>query len=199
MTPKEERFVAEYLIDLNGTQAAKRAGYEGDRYTLKVTASRLLTDANLRAAVREAMKARSRRTRITQDKVLRELAVIAFSDIGDYLDFTGDAIKPKAPKSICGQSRRALASWKTKKTNALQGEKIVETRMDECKLYDKVSALEKVMKHLGMFQQKEPLGVLLALLPEDLRESVRKALAEQVFPGSAGNPAREEEGPKTGP
>ena len=68
MTPKQRRFVDEYLIDLNGTQAAIRAGYSAR--TANEQAARLLANASVSAAVAEAQANRSLRTGITADYVL---------------------------------------------------------------------------------------------------------------------------------
>src|SRR5215469_1569992 len=83
LTPKQSRFVEEYLVDLNGKQAAIRAGYSPK--TAEVQASRLLRYAQVQAALKAAMEARSKRTQITADRVVTELAKLAFANLGDYL------------------------------------------------------------------------------------------------------------------
>ena len=80
---KQARFVEEYLVDLNGKQAAIRAGYSAK--AAEVQASRLLNFAKVRIAITAAMRARSRRTAISADRVLLELAAIAFSNIFDFI------------------------------------------------------------------------------------------------------------------
>jgi phage terminase small subunit len=74
MTPKQARFIEEYLIDLNATQAAIRAGYA--ERSANVTASKLLTKANIQSAIQKAQAARSERTQITVDKVLDDIELI---------------------------------------------------------------------------------------------------------------------------
>jgi len=86
LTPKQQRFVEEYLIDLNATQAAIRAGYS--EKTAEVQGCRLLTIAKIGLAVREAMEKRSARTEITADRVLQEYAKLGFANMADYI--TGD-------------------------------------------------------------------------------------------------------------
>ena len=71
LTPKQARFVEEYLVDLNATQAAIRAGYSAK--TAEVQGSRLLGNVKVAAAIREAQEARSERTGITQDEVIQGL------------------------------------------------------------------------------------------------------------------------------
>lgn len=75
MTPKKQAFVREYLIDLNATQAAIRAGYSPK--TAKQQGARLLTDVDVAKAIREAKDARIERVEITQDWVLARLASVA--------------------------------------------------------------------------------------------------------------------------
>ena len=86
LTDKQKRFVAEYLVDLNATQAAIRAGYS------KKTADRigpeLLGKTCVSEAIQVAMRDREKRTEITQDRVLNELGKVAFAKAADYTDAT---------------------------------------------------------------------------------------------------------------
>ena len=86
LTDKQKRFVAEYLVDLNATQAAIRAGYS------KKTADRigpeLLGKTCVLEEVQKAMADREKRTEITQDRVLNELGKVAFAKAADYTDAT---------------------------------------------------------------------------------------------------------------
>ena len=84
MTKKQKRFVEEYLIDLNATQAAIRAGYSP--HTAKDIGCENLAKPNIAAAISQAMAERSRRTGINQDRVLQELARIGFAKITDVVD-----------------------------------------------------------------------------------------------------------------
>lgn len=79
LTPRQQIFVLEYLIDLNGTQAAIRAGYA--RSGAKSQAHHLLRRPEISAAIRDAMAERARRTGITRERVLEEYARIAFADL----------------------------------------------------------------------------------------------------------------------
>ena len=78
LSKKHRAFVSEYLIDLNGTQAVIRAGYAPG--CARVTATRLLADANISAAIHDEFMARSLRTEITQDFVLNRLQIEALGD-----------------------------------------------------------------------------------------------------------------------
>jgi hypothetical protein len=90
LTSRQSRFIEEYLIDLNGKQAAVRAGYSAK--SAEVQASRLLRNTAVQAAIGEAMQARSQRTEVTADRVVAELAKLAFADMRDYWPRPGETI-----------------------------------------------------------------------------------------------------------
>ena len=140
MTKKQKRFVEEYLIDLNATQAAIRAGYSPA--TAKEIGCENLTKPNIAAAVSQAMAERSRRTGINQDRVLQELARIGFAKITDVVDPETAKIRPDASDDdlACIQSIKI-------KPNEFGTER-------EVKMYDKKSALVDLGKHLGLFKDK---------------------------------------------
>ena len=144
MTKKQKRFVEEYLIDLNATQAAIRAGYSPA--TAKEIGCENLTKPNIAAAVSQAMAERSRRTGINQDRVLQELARIGFAKITDVVDPETAKIRPDASDDdlACIQSIKIKPSeFGTER---------------EVKLYDKKSALVDLGKHLGLFKDKLELN-----------------------------------------
>ena len=84
LTDKQRRFVEEYLVDLNATAAARRAGYS--ERTADHIGPELLGKTWVAVAIQEAMQQRSRRTEITQDRVLNELAIVAFGEGSDEKD-----------------------------------------------------------------------------------------------------------------
>ena len=144
MTKKQKRFVEEYLIDLNATQAAIRAGYSP--HTAKDIGCENLAKPNIAAAISQAMAERSRRTGINQDRVLQELARIGFAKITDIVDPETAKIRPDASDDdlACIQSIKI-------KPNEFGTER-------EVKLYDKKSALVDLGKHLGLFKDKLELN-----------------------------------------
>ena len=83
MTKKQKRFIEEYLIDLNATQAAIRAGYSPK--TAKDIGCENLAKPNISDAIDKAMAERSRRTGINQDRILLELARIGLAKITDVV------------------------------------------------------------------------------------------------------------------
>ena len=144
MTAKQERFVEEYLIDLNATQAAIRAGYSPK--TANEQGARLLAKVSVQTAISKAQAERSRRTGINQDRVLLELAKVAFLNPVDVIDMDGATIRGEANRD----DTACIASVKVKTIPTDDGQ-ITER---EVKVYDKLKALELLGKHLGMFTDR---------------------------------------------
>lgn len=151
MTPKQEQFCYEYMRDLNGAQAAIRAGFSKD--TAREQASRLLSNVNIRDRVKKLQKELAERTMVSAEMVVQELTRIGFSNIQDYLE-TGNAIADLT--QIPYETASAVESVKKSITEFEGGSKTVTTFT----LHDKVSALEKLGRHLGIFEidnkQKRP-------------------------------------------
>lgn len=144
MTDKQKRFVDEYLIDLNATQAAIRAGYKPNN--AQQMGSENLSKPVISSAIAKAMAERSKRTGINQDRVIRELARIGFAKITDIVDPETAKIHENASEDdlACIQSIKI-------KPNEFGTER-------EVKLYDKKSALVDLGKHLGMFKDRMELS-----------------------------------------
>lgn len=145
MTKKQKRFIEEYLIDLNATQAAIRAGYSPD--TARSIGSENLTKPDIQARIAKAMAERSRRTGVNADRVVMELAKIAFVNASDVIDAETATLKPDAAP----EDTAAIQSVKVKTF----GEDGLER---EIKMADKLKALELLGKHLGMFKDKVELS-----------------------------------------
>lgn len=158
MTKKQKRFVEEYLIDLNATQAAIRAGYSPK--TAQEQASRMLSNVMVQDAVAKAMAVRSRRTGINQDRILYELAKIAFANMADVVDLDSAKVKPDASREdlSCIQSVRIKPNeWGTER---------------EVKLYDRKAALELLGRHLGMFKDNLNLTVETSQKLDDILRQI---------------------------
>lgn len=147
LTAKQKRFIDEYLIDLNATQAAIRAGYSPD--SAKEIASENLTKPNIADAIAKAMALRSRRTGINQDRVLLELAKIAFLNPVDVINMDSATIIDEASRD----DTAAIASVKVKRIPTEDGD-ITER---EVKTYDKIKALELLGKHLSLWDKSDRL------------------------------------------
>ena len=161
LTEKQARFVAEYLVDLNATEAAKRAGYsEKTAYSIGFEN---LRKPEIQEAIQAAMDARSKRTEITQDMVLQELARIAFANGTDF----ARVVSREAPTTIIddeGNPQQVMGSVQSvrlldtkdvdpEKRAAIAGIKEGKYGI-EVKSYDKVKALELLGQHLGLFGGK---------------------------------------------
>lgn len=144
MTKKQKRFVEEYLVDLNATQAAIRAGYSPD--TAQQMGSENLSKPVIKNAIYKAIAERSRRTGINQDRVIQEIAKLAFLNPIDVIDMDEATIKGEANRD----DTACIASVKVKVIPGEDGN-ITER---EIKTYDKLKALELLGKHLGMFTDK---------------------------------------------
>ena len=143
MTNKQARFVEEYLIDLNATQAAIRAGYSPN--TAQEIGADNLKKPMIKSAVDAAMAERSTRTGVNQDRVVRELARIAFVKITDVANSDG-TIKTDASDDDLA----CIESIKVKRSDNDTGYMFER----EVKLSSKMKALELLGKHLGMFSDK---------------------------------------------
>lgn len=143
LTKKQKIFADEYLIDLNATRAYKVAypSVKKDE-TARTNGSRMLTNANVADYIAERMQERQKRTEITQDRVLEELALIAFSRATDFAEVKKGIVYIKDTSKLSSDQVRAIAGIKQGKFGV------------EIKLNDKEKALELLGRHLGMFKDK---------------------------------------------
>lgn len=148
LTPKQKRFVAEYLLDLNATAAAKRAGYS--EKTACEQAARLLANVKVQTAVQEAEQARQERTEITQDMVLREMSKLAFFDIRKMFDKNG---KPLDISALDADTAAALVGLDVQDVTDNDGNYIGFVK--KYKMADKIRALELLGKHLGAWEPRD--------------------------------------------
>ena len=151
LTEKQKRFVEEYLIDLNATQAAIRAGYSAK--TANEQGARLLVNVSIQKAISRAMTARSNRTNISQERVVNELAKIAFLNIADLIDQNGNM------KSNVSRDDMAGIEWMRSRGIETENGYVKET---EFRLTSKLKALELLGRHLGMFTDRVELSGLQA-------------------------------------
>ena len=148
MTPRQERFISEYLVDLCGAKAAIRAGYSAK--TAKEQASRLLTNANVRAAIENGKASQLERAELSADRVLEELRRVAFSNLVDFFDVDGN-LKPV--QDLTPEQGSGLASLELILKNAEGGNGKVD-RVLKLKLCDKLRALELLAKHYGLLVER---------------------------------------------
>lgn len=180
MTPKQARFVSEYLIDLNATAAAKRAGYS--KKTAEKIGHQLLEKIRVAAAIASAIKKREKKTEITAERVIKELADIAFLRSDEVFTINGDHVTVKDTAEMSDAAKRALAS--ASQTVTTSGGSIT------VKLCDKIKALELLGRHLALFTDKLQAsgpdgGPLLVLGAEMTAEAARRArqIAQEIKNG----------------
>jgi len=148
LTPKQKRFVAEYLLDLNATQAAIRAGYSKRSATMQ--GARLLTKDNVARAVAEATKRVTQRAELSAVKVLEEIGHVAFCDVRAFFDAKGNL---KRISELNAEESAALAGFEVIIKNAEAGDGKTD-KIHEIKLWDKVRALEMLAKYFGLLTEK---------------------------------------------
>ena len=157
LTPKQMRFVDEYLVDFNATQAAIRAGYKAK--TAHVIGAENLRKPKIAEEIARRQKDLQKRTEVSQDRVVKELARIAFANIADYLhvetqtrtkddgtEVTYQTVMFNETQELSADQRAALAVVK-QSVNGF-----------ELKLHDKIKALELLGRHIGMFNDKLSLS-----------------------------------------
>lgn len=188
LTSKQKLFADEYLIDLNATRAYK-AVYKHVKSddVAAVNGNRLLRNAKVMEYINQRMKEREKRTEITQDKVIKELAAIAFAKGTDFAKVveepiimnghyvvdpdTGEVKKQEVVKitptdKLSEEKQKAIACIKEGKYGI------------EVTTCDKVRALELLGKHLGMFKEKVEVNGIInnpyeGLTTEELKKLVR--------------------------
>lgn len=179
LTDRQERFVEEYLVDLNATQAAIRAGYSAR--TANEQAARLLANVSVGEAVARAKAERSARIGLTQDRVLEELAAIGFARMPDYADWgRGTQMSLKSSEELTDRQAAAIAQvTETEKfiKSTGDGEQLM-SRERTIKLHDKLGTLKLLGQHMGMFADRHehtgkdgaPLTFTIAIDRKDDRD-----------------------------
>lgn len=162
LTPKQQLFIQEYMIDLNATQAAIRAGYSAK--TAHSIGVENLGKPEISSALQEAMDERAARTNITQDRVLRELARIGFADMRKLLRWTGnrtvmDLEAAEESGEVEIRHTNMVMLYDSDELDADTAAAISEISQTKegalkVKLHDKQAALVNIGKHLGMFTEK---------------------------------------------
>lgn len=143
LTLRKTIFCDEYIKDFNGTQAAIRAGYSAK--TANEQAVRLLANVSIQSYISDLLKKRSERTEITQDRVLLEIARLAFNDPRKVFDKNNSLLPINQWPD---EAAAAISSIKITESTDADGAVLVQTK--EVKFWDKGRQLELAAKHLGM-------------------------------------------------
>jgi len=158
LTLKQSIFVDEYIKDKNALQAAIRAGYS--EASAGWRGCTLLKDPKVQAAIEDRLQAAQARSQVTVDRVLTELARIAFADITDIVSVEGGKVRVRDTRDLPPETRKAISE--ITETGAAGG-------TIKVKLHDKIKALELIGRHLAMFKDK---------LDVDAGETIVGVLAE---------------------
>jgi phage terminase small subunit len=138
LTPKQQRFADEYLVDLNACQAAIRAGYSPR--SARSQGYRLLTNDDIQELIQKGAAERSKRCEVDADRVLTEAARLAFSDMRDFISWGPNGVTLRPSDELSDDAAACISE-------------IVETRTKDgartirFKLHDKKGSLELVGKH----------------------------------------------------
>jgi phage terminase small subunit len=152
LSDKHQRFVAEYLVDLNATAAYKRAGYNATTRAATVNAARLLTNADIAAAIAAGQAKVLQKLELTAERVLQEVARIAFFDLRKMFDSEGNPIpvhKLDADTAAAINGLDVLEEFEgSGKDRVLIG------HVKKYKIADKNAALGNALKVLGLLREK---------------------------------------------
>lgn len=174
LTDQQLRFIAEYLVDLNASAAAKRAGYS--EHSADQQAWALMQIPEVRARIHAGLSHQVKGTKIRRARVLRELALLAFSDVEHYhIDEFGNLkMAPGAPRG----ASRAVSSIKRKRKTYTDKDGNPITEVDvEFRLWNKPDMLKLAGRHVGLFAEKV-VPDLKDASPEDL--ATLRRLAERA-------------------
>lgn len=183
MNARKRRFVDEYLIDLNAAQAAIRSGYSAK--TARSIGQRLLTDVDISALIATAIAERAERTKITQDCVLQELAILLRSDVRHF-EIDNETGKLVLTDSAPDSAWRAVSSVKHRRIVTGRGDDRETTYEVEFRLWDKPAAVKMAGQHLAMFTEKHEVtlpagaGVLAVPVAPGAEQWAAGAAAQQA-------------------
>lgn len=185
LTPDEERFVDEYLIDRNGTAAYVRAFPGTKRASAGKMAARMKAKAAVKAAIADGLSELRRACRTSAANEVKGLALLANYDVGGAFDLSKDDWVLLPPRQIPIETRLAIVGIKFKRRRETGPGGVTRATVEdvEYKFADKLAARDKLMRHLGLYKDLPPLEVLLAALPTDVAQAVRAALAAAVLAG----------------
>lgn len=192
LTAKQARFVAEYLVDLNATQAAIRAGYS--EKTARSIGYENLTKPHIAAAIAEGKAGQLEQADVTAERVLKELACIGFADVRHLFEWDEERAAFVPSKSLTRERAAAVQSVKAETTHFDREDGTRETKIKlELKTHDKLGALREIGKHLGIAERHEhtgkdggPIETRVVRLP--LRERDAKSWAGRFRPEHVSGP-----------
>jgi phage terminase small subunit len=182
LPPKQKRFVEQYLLDLNATQAAIRAGYSAK--SARVDGPRMLSNAAISEAIAELVEERSKRTQVAADQIIEELSKLAFVNMDDYMRVGKDG-DPYVDLSAATRAHKAgLIAFECHDYKDGRGEDARDVRKVSIKINPaKFAALVKLGEHVGLFGKVDTgkgseNGIDLARI--EAREQMRIEKLEEI-------------------
>lgn len=172
LTPKQLRFVDEYLIDLNATQAAIRSGYS--KRTAGSQGFDLLKKPEVVSALEAKRKELASKAGITRERILEEMASLAFSDLRGIFDEDG-ALRPI--HTLTAGQAAAISSIEVEGPTKRNPNWVTKV-----KLWDKGKQLENLLKHLGMAEDKQPDAAPTGVIPPQLAAVLERAAKITIPP-----------------
>ncbi|ENX01467.1 hypothetical protein F900_01834 [Acinetobacter modestus] len=148
---KQQRFVDEYLVDRNATQAAIRAGYSAK--TANEIGAQNLAKLSIKEAIAIGEAEIAERTKITQDMVIKELAKIGFSNMLDYITITNGGDPVTDFSALTRDQAAAISEITVEEYTEGRGDDARNVKRTKFKLSEKRSALVDIGKHIGMFKE----------------------------------------------
>jgi phage terminase small subunit len=139
LNPKQKRFCEEYIIDLNASAAYKRAGYDATGAVADANASRLLRNARVKEYIDKLQSKRSHDTGITSERVLKEVARIAFADATNIWKEVEKGVVLKNFSEIDVDTKAAIAEIT-----------VINGKKTQVKMHSKTAALKDLMAYLGL-------------------------------------------------
>ncbi len=167
LTSRQDQFCREYLIDLNASAAARRAGYS--EKSAGRQAQENLQKPLIQARIKELMAERAERVQVKADQVLEELAKVAFSDIRDVVTWDGTGLRVSPSDEISDAAAGAIKRVRVRgnaQQSAERGDGKV--RSVEVVLHDKLQALALLTRHLGMDARTQAQPNVVVIAPEKL-------------------------------
>jgi phage terminase small subunit len=184
LTPKQKRFVVEYLVDLNATKAAERAGYS--KKTANEQGSRLLANVSVSSAIATKQEKRLLELEITGERVLNELALLGFSNMLDYICVGENGAARVDLSKLTRDQAAAMQEITVEEFTERTGEDedgkptFENMRRTKFKLTDKRGALVDLGRHLKLFTDKVQVEDERRLEVQDVKEKLRARLLKRV-------------------
>lgn len=144
LTPRQERFCQEYAKSLHQTNAAIKAGYSKE--SASEQASRLVRNPQVIKRLNQIIGQRTRRYEVSAERILKELARVAYSDITNYVTFNESGVRIKESSDLSPAQAAAI-----QEVSEVINQNGGTTKF---KLHDKVKALELLGKHLKLFSDR---------------------------------------------